>query len=184
MSLDFSEDLTQQRLLEVETRKSRRFWSQIVARLQSESSGLPTNWESSLWQCKKERERERERERIPSWFTKRKLKCSYSQEDSRGIHRTKSDEAYLIGRGLAPVAAYLNIPEIVEVGGENFSLVQFFLIVTRFLPRLPRLMRWMQFIRDMDFFLRELTLRRPVSMVESSKKQKTTSKQTKLKPKM
>lgn len=39
----------------------------------------------------------------------------YSKEDSRSLHRTKADEAYVIGRNLAPVAAYLNIPEIIEI---------------------------------------------------------------------
>ena len=39
----------------------------------------------------------------------------YSQEDVNHMHRQKADEAYLIGKGLAPVAAYLNIPEIIRV---------------------------------------------------------------------
>ncbi len=31
------------------------------------------------------------------------------------MHRQKADESYLIGKGLEPVAAYLNIPEIVQI---------------------------------------------------------------------
>jgi hypothetical protein len=29
------------------------------------------------------------------------------------MHRQKADESYMIGKGLPPVAAYLNIPEII-----------------------------------------------------------------------
>ena len=29
--------------------------------------------------------------------------------------RTKADEAYLVGKGLAPVAAYLDVPGIVRI---------------------------------------------------------------------
>ena len=39
----------------------------------------------------------------------------YSEQDANHMHRQKADEAYLIGKGLAPVAAYLNIPEIIRV---------------------------------------------------------------------
>lgn len=39
----------------------------------------------------------------------------YSNEDKLATHRLKADESYLIGQGLPPVAAYLNIPEIVKV---------------------------------------------------------------------
>lgn len=31
------------------------------------------------------------------------------------MHRQKADESYLVGKGLAPVDAYLNIPEIIQV---------------------------------------------------------------------
>lgn len=31
------------------------------------------------------------------------------------MFRQKADEAYLIGKGLAPVQAYLNIPEIIRI---------------------------------------------------------------------
>ncbi len=39
----------------------------------------------------------------------------YAEEDKLGLHRFKADEAYRIGAGLAPVAAYLSIPEIIRV---------------------------------------------------------------------
>ncbi|KAH7972067.1 hypothetical protein HPB52_006161 [Rhipicephalus sanguineus] len=35
------------------------------------------------------------------------------------MHRQKADEAYLIGKGLSPVEAYLNIPEIIRIAQEN-----------------------------------------------------------------
>ena len=39
----------------------------------------------------------------------------YSEQDMMHMHRLKADESYLIGKGLPPVAAYLNIPEIIQV---------------------------------------------------------------------
>ncbi|KTF94334.1 hypothetical protein cypCar_00042373 [Cyprinus carpio] len=39
----------------------------------------------------------------------------YSEQDTGQMHRQKADEAYLIGRGLSPVAAYLHIPDIIKV---------------------------------------------------------------------
>ncbi|WP_298434971.1 pyruvate carboxylase [uncultured Jannaschia sp.] len=39
----------------------------------------------------------------------------YAEEDKLGLHRFKADEAYKIGEGLGPVAAYLSIPEIIRV---------------------------------------------------------------------
>lgn len=39
----------------------------------------------------------------------------YSEQDAKQIHRQKADEAYLIGKGMPPVAAYLNIPEIIRL---------------------------------------------------------------------
>ena len=35
------------------------------------------------------------------------------------MHRLKADEAYLVGKGLPPVQAYLNFPEIIRVAKEN-----------------------------------------------------------------
>ncbi|XP_013161506.1 PREDICTED: pyruvate carboxylase, mitochondrial-like [Papilio xuthus] len=35
------------------------------------------------------------------------------------MHRQKADESYLVGKGLPPVEAYLNIPEIIRVAKEN-----------------------------------------------------------------
>ena len=43
----------------------------------------------------------------------------YSDQDRRHIHRTKADEAYLVGKGLAPVAAYLDVPGIVRIAQEH-----------------------------------------------------------------
>ncbi|MGC6424695.1 MAG: pyruvate carboxylase [Lentimonas sp.] len=37
----------------------------------------------------------------------------YAKEDRFGVHRFKADEAYLVGEGLGPVAAYLDIPSII-----------------------------------------------------------------------
>ena len=42
----------------------------------------------------------------------------YSQEDRFSLHRTKADEAYLVGRGKAPVDAYLDIEDIMRVAVE------------------------------------------------------------------
>jgi pyruvate carboxylase len=42
----------------------------------------------------------------------------YSQEDRFSLHRTKADEAYLVGRDKEPVAAYLDIEDILRVACE------------------------------------------------------------------
>jgi pyruvate carboxylase len=42
----------------------------------------------------------------------------YSQEDRFSLHRTKADEAYLVGAGSGPVEAYLNIADILAVARE------------------------------------------------------------------
>lgn len=50
----------------------------------------------------------------------------YSEQDANHMHRQKADEAYLIGKGMPPVAAYLNIPEIIKiakVGGSKNNAV-------------------------------------------------------------
>ena len=39
----------------------------------------------------------------------------YAEEDKLGLHRFKADEAYRIGQGMGPVAAYLSIDEIIRV---------------------------------------------------------------------
>lgn len=39
----------------------------------------------------------------------------YSEQDTGQMHRQKADEAYLVGRGLPPVQAYLHIPDIIRV---------------------------------------------------------------------
>lgn len=43
----------------------------------------------------------------------------YSEQDRRHIHRVKADEAYLVGKGKEPVAAYLDIPGIVRIAQEH-----------------------------------------------------------------
>ena len=39
----------------------------------------------------------------------------FAEEDKLGLHRFKADEAYRIGEGLGPVAAYLSIDEMIRV---------------------------------------------------------------------
>jgi len=39
----------------------------------------------------------------------------YSREDRFSLHRTKSDEAYLVGEGRGPVEAYLDIADILRI---------------------------------------------------------------------
>jgi len=43
----------------------------------------------------------------------------YSEQDRRHVHRLKADEAYLVGKGLPPVAAYLDVPGIVRIAKEH-----------------------------------------------------------------
>jgi len=43
----------------------------------------------------------------------------YSEQDKRHVHRVKADEAYLVGKGLPPVAAYLDVPGIVRIAQEH-----------------------------------------------------------------
>ena len=43
----------------------------------------------------------------------------YSQEDRLSLHRFKADEAYLIGQGLGPVQAYLDVENIVAMAREK-----------------------------------------------------------------
>ena len=42
----------------------------------------------------------------------------YSAEDRFALHRTKADESYLVGAGRKPVAAYLDIADIIRVARE------------------------------------------------------------------
>ena len=42
----------------------------------------------------------------------------YADEDKLSLHRFKADEAYLIGKGMGPVAAYLSIDEMIRVARE------------------------------------------------------------------
>lgn len=43
----------------------------------------------------------------------------YSEQDKMQIHRQKADEAYLVGKGKDPVAAYLDIPDIINIAKAN-----------------------------------------------------------------
>ena len=49
----------------------------------------------------------------------KKTVAVYAEEDKLGLHRFKADEAYRIGEGLGPVAAYLSIDEIIRVAIES-----------------------------------------------------------------
>ncbi|CAG2179856.1 unnamed protein product, partial [Oppiella nova] len=42
----------------------------------------------------------------------------YSEQDKMHMHRLKADEAYLVGKGLPPVQAYLHIPDIIRIAKE------------------------------------------------------------------
>jgi pyruvate carboxylase len=48
----------------------------------------------------------------------KKTVAIYAEEDKLGLHRFKADEAYRIGEGMGPVAAYLSIDEIIRVARE------------------------------------------------------------------
>ncbi|SMX37865.1 pyruvate carboxylase [Octadecabacter ascidiaceicola] len=49
----------------------------------------------------------------------KKTVAVFAEEDKLGLHRFKADEAYRIGEGLGPVAAYLSIEEIIRVAIES-----------------------------------------------------------------
>ena len=42
----------------------------------------------------------------------------YSAEDRFALHRFKADESYLVGEGKKPIAAYLDIEDIIRVAKE------------------------------------------------------------------
>ena len=48
----------------------------------------------------------------------KKTVAIYAEEDKLSLHRFKADEAYKVGEGLGPVAAYLSISEIIRVAKE------------------------------------------------------------------
>ena len=48
----------------------------------------------------------------------KKTVAVFAEEDKLSLHRFKADEAYRIGEGLGPVAAYLSIDEIIRVARE------------------------------------------------------------------
>jgi pyruvate carboxylase len=43
----------------------------------------------------------------------------YAEEDRFGVHRFKADEAYLVGKGKGPVAAYLDIESIISLAKDK-----------------------------------------------------------------
>ena len=48
----------------------------------------------------------------------------YAEEDRFGVHRFKADEAYLVGQGKGPVAAYLDIDSIISIAkAKNVDMV-------------------------------------------------------------
>ncbi|MCF6445213.1 pyruvate carboxylase [Nereida sp. MMG025] len=49
----------------------------------------------------------------------KKTVAVYAEEDKLGLHRFKADEAYRIGEGMGPVAAYLSIEEIIRVAKQS-----------------------------------------------------------------
>ncbi|WP_417677603.1 pyruvate carboxylase [Pseudodonghicola sp.] len=49
----------------------------------------------------------------------KKTVAIYAEEDKLSLHRFKADEAYKIGEGMGPVAAYLSIEEIIRVARES-----------------------------------------------------------------
>uniref|UniRef100_A0A8C5WCJ8 Pyruvate carboxylase n=1 Tax=Leptobrachium leishanense TaxID=445787 RepID=A0A8C5WCJ8_9ANUR len=72
----------------------------------------------------------------------------YSEQDTGQIHRQKADEAYLIGKGLPPVQAYLHIPDIIKVAKvcpppfflRTHKILELFCL--SYLRRLPQLCRY------------------------------------------
>ena len=49
----------------------------------------------------------------------KKTVAIYAEEDKLSLHRFKADEAYRVGAGLGPVAAYLSIDEIIRVARDS-----------------------------------------------------------------
>ena len=48
----------------------------------------------------------------------------YANEDRFGVHRFKADEGYMVGKGKGPVAAYLDIPSIIDLAkGKEVDLI-------------------------------------------------------------
>ena len=47
----------------------------------------------------------------------KKTVAVYAEQDKLGLHRFKADQAFRIGEGMGPVAAYLSIEEIIRVAG-------------------------------------------------------------------
>ena len=57
----------------------------------------------------------------------------HSHEDRFALHRFKADETYLVGEGLGPVAAYMDVADILRSRARRASMQ--FIRVTAFSPR-------------------------------------------------
>jgi pyruvate carboxylase len=55
----------------------------------------------------------------------------YSHEDRFSAHRNKADEAYQVGKGLTPVAAYLAQDDIIRVSQLSPSFAAFLFSLSR-----------------------------------------------------
>lgn len=42
----------------------------------------------------------------------------FAEEDKLALHRFKADESYQVGKGLGPIEAYLNIPDVIRIARE------------------------------------------------------------------
>lgn len=84
----------------------------------------------------------------------------YSEQDKHSMHRLKADEAFLIGKGLPPVAAYLTIDQIIDTALKVCLLSSIFTNIFIFSTMS------MQFILDMDSSLSDLILHRRVKTLE------------------
>lgn len=84
----------------------------------------------------------------------------YAEQDKNSMHRLKADEAYLVGKGLPPVAAYLTIDQIIETALKvcRTKIDQDY--------RTLYSTTLMLFIPDMDFCQSDLTLQLLVKMQE------------------
>jgi pyruvate carboxylase len=92
----------------------------------------------------------------------------YSEQDKLQLHRQKADESYLVGKGLEPVEAYLNIPGKIKffvcpIFETALALV--YLILQTSLE-FAKKMTSMPFIPATDSYPNELILLRQLSMRE------------------
>nr|CAD7578743.1 unnamed protein product [Timema californicum] len=67
----------------------------------------------------------------------------YSEQDKMHMHRQKADESYIVGKGLPPVQAYLNIPEIIRVAKRSDFAEAVISAGLRFIGPSPRVVQQM-----------------------------------------